>query len=299
MSIAASPRASAARAGWRRRGRAAATETRACGRSDNSANAQSNSSRLPDNSARRIRPAVSWPVARRCCTRPRMSSPRERCRDIHGRAVARLARDPHRAISAQPVPGDDELRQRVRQFGDQRDAASRRADPPAPASIPGSRRDGRGARRCGPMRTARVRRRHFRSARVRPTALPTSAIAAQTEGGRLMRRAMAHCISQLPVAMMSTRSASIRSGECSRTGSATEWLVERQRLHDRRRALPSCAQTLRPSPGEPAAKRRRAASAARLRRRRDRPRTDLKSARPAPAIALPLRARLPERSVSN
>jgi len=32
----------------------------------------------PDNNARRISPAVSWPVARRCRTRPLMSSPRER-----------------------------------------------------------------------------------------------------------------------------------------------------------------------------------------------------------------------------
>ncbi len=51
---------------------------------------------------------------------------------------------------------------------------------------------------------------------------PTSAIAAQTEAGRLMRRAIAHCISPLPVATMSTRSASIRSGECSSTGSAID-----------------------------------------------------------------------------
>ena len=42
-----------------------------------------------------------------------------------------------------------------------------------------------------------------------------------------MRRAMAHCISLLPVATMSTRSASIRSGECSRTGSAIDgWSSE-------------------------------------------------------------------------
>ena len=101
-------------------------------------------------------------------------------------------------------------------------ARSRPADPPAPASIRGSRRDGRGARRCDPMRTAPARHRDFRSARAPPPRVPTSAIAAQTEAGRLMRRAMAHCISPLPVATMSTRSASIRSGECSSTGSATE-----------------------------------------------------------------------------
>ena len=43
-------------------------------------------------------------------------------RDIDGRAIARLAGDPPCAIGAEPVAGDDELRQRVRQLGDQRAA---------------------------------------------------------------------------------------------------------------------------------------------------------------------------------
>ena len=51
--------------------------TRERGRPDNSASAASNSSRLPDSSARRIKPAVSCEVARRCAIRPLMSSPRD------------------------------------------------------------------------------------------------------------------------------------------------------------------------------------------------------------------------------
>ena len=112
-SIPAIRRGSAARAGWRRRGRATGPRRGRAAEPDNSASAASNSSRLPDNSARRISPAVSWPVARRCRTRPRMSSPpRTRC-DIDRRALARLVRDPLRAIGAEPVPRGDELRQRV------------------------------------------------------------------------------------------------------------------------------------------------------------------------------------------
>ena len=41
-------------------------------------------------------------------------------RDIHGRAVAGLAGDPDHPIGAHPVARENELRQRVRQLGDQR-----------------------------------------------------------------------------------------------------------------------------------------------------------------------------------
>ena len=96
--------------------------TRACGRPDNSASAQSNRSRLPDSSARRIRPAVSWPVARRCRTRPAMSSPRERAAMFTvERSRASLVMRPARSAD-EPVAGDDELRQRVGEFCDQRRA---------------------------------------------------------------------------------------------------------------------------------------------------------------------------------
>ena len=43
-------------------------------------------------------------------------------RDIHGRALARFACKPPCPIGAQPVTRNDELRQRVGEFGDQRHA---------------------------------------------------------------------------------------------------------------------------------------------------------------------------------
>ncbi len=42
-------------------------------------------------------------------------------RDIDGGAIARITRDATCAIGAQPVPRDHELRQRIRQFCNQRD----------------------------------------------------------------------------------------------------------------------------------------------------------------------------------
>ena len=43
-------------------------------------------------------------------------------RDIHGRALARFIRKPPCPVGTQPVSRDDELRQRIGEFGDQRHA---------------------------------------------------------------------------------------------------------------------------------------------------------------------------------
>ena len=130
--------------------------------------------------------------------------------------------DPPGAVGGEPVAGDDELRQRVRQFGDQRDPRGGGQIFQHQHRFPDRGEMAVTLDDAVPRKTAPVRHRHFRSARVPPQRCRLRRSRHRPEAGRLTRRAMAHCISPLPVAMMSTRSASIKSGECSSTGSATD-----------------------------------------------------------------------------
>ena len=182
----------------------------------------SNSSRLPDSSARRIKPGGELAGGAQMPHQAAHVLAARTRRDVDGGALARLAGDAPCPVGAQPVPGDDELRQRVGEFCDQRHARRGRQIFQHQHRFPDRGEMAVTLDDAVPGERRQFRIRHFRSVRARPRREPTSAIAAQTEAGRLMRRAMAHCISPLPVATMSTRSASIRSGECSSTGSATE-----------------------------------------------------------------------------
>ncbi len=105
------------------------------------------------------------------------------------------------------------------------------------AAVRGSQRYGRSGRRCGRATSAQVARPDCRSWRGMPRAEPTSAIAAHTGVGSSKRRATAHWTSGEPVATMSTRSASISSGECSQDRQRDRRLIGRQRPHDRRRRV--------------------------------------------------------------
>ena len=219
-------------------------------------------------------------------------------RDVHGRALARFAGEPPCPVRAQPVLGDDELRQRVGEFRDQRHAGGGRqafqhqhrfTDRGEMAvtlddAVPRERRQlGIGVLdqfERGGGRADFGDRGGYRRRQVDPA------------GDRALRLAVAGRDDVDEIGIDQKRGMFEHRQRDRR-------LVERERLHDRGAALPRCARTPAPWPGAPAGTDRRAASTARLRRRRDRPRKGLKSTRPAPKTASPLPARLPERFVSN
>ena len=92
-----------ARGSRRRAGRARCRLTRASGMSASSASASSNSSTLPDSSARRTRPAVSWPLSRRWRISGRISVVRRVGGERDGRLLAGFLGDALGAILGEPV----------------------------------------------------------------------------------------------------------------------------------------------------------------------------------------------------
>ena len=116
--------------------------------------------------------------------------------------------------------------QRAGEFCRPAPAGSRPAVRGSRAVAPGSRRCGRSARRCGRARSAPAGRPDCRAGQGRPRPSRPRRLPRKPASAAARRRATAHWISDVPVATMSTRSASISSGECSRIGSATEaWSV--------------------------------------------------------------------------
>ena len=241
---------------------------------------------------------MSWPVARRCCTRPCMSSPRERAAMFTvERSRASLASRPARSGLSQflattncasvseslatsaSARGGRQAFQHQHRFTDRGEMAVTLDD-----AVPGERRQLRigvldQLERCG-RRADFGNRGGYRRRQIDPA----------RDGALRLAIAGRDDVDEIGVdqkrGMFEHRQRDRR-------------LVERERLHDRGRRFRAAREHLAPWPGEPAGMDRRAASTARLRRRRDRPRKDLKSARPAPKPASPLPARLPERYVSN
>ena len=161
-SIPAIRRGRTAPAGWRRRGRAAAPRraARQVGKFGQRLVEQfevARQQRAQDQAGGELAGGAQMPHQRPPCRSPRVSR-----RDLDGRVLAPRGRSatpgPRRAIRARrrnapasPTAWRPEP------------AAWRRTDRRAPASVRGSRRDGRGARRCGPSKTAQGRHRGFRS----------------------------------------------------------------------------------------------------------------------------------------
>ena len=201
---------------------------------------------LPDSSERSTRPAVSWPVSRRCVDqRPHLadaaSPPRAR-RSPSRRPPARSARrGPHRASSratTKPASvsdsfGDQRLARRGRQIvarqqrlADRREMAEALHD-----AVERERRD--------------VAASDFRSGSDRLRREPTSAIAAATarwQPGRPRDRGL-HCRTRRPT--QSTRSESSSSGERARHDRGDIRLIGRQRMHDGRRRILARRECLR------------------------------------------------------
>ena len=100
--------------------------TRASGMPESSASASSNMSTLPESSARSTRPAVSWPLSRRCRMSGRISLSQRDRGERDGRLLAGLLGDALGVVLLQPFARRDEAGERLGELGDQRLPGRRR-----------------------------------------------------------------------------------------------------------------------------------------------------------------------------